>query len=329
MGRPAGNRLRWLAPRQNCRTQCHRRTHASRHQRSPSLPRPRTPILLCIGRRTDPRSRTSELPPSPWRRTRDLPRPAPSGNESKPQARAHPRHQPTPKPRRQNHRVVTGNRQPGGPSSFVSQQESGIAHLLSFANRRPGGPLSFVQPQNRVAHPLRSHRKGWVIRVSEPLSSKLSPCPKASSDISRLETCTSSPSAATATPTSWEPPPPATPSSKPSKKLGRNTASKSSVTFSCRTTSTFLVTEPEGTNLSTALQVIKQRFSRTRSEEFVWEPCYHGFNAFTEAKKIEKLRYMHRNPVKAGLVEEPDQWHWSSFRVYANQEDHPILIRTR
>jgi putative transposase len=90
-----------------------------------------------------------------------------------------------------------------------------------------------------------------------------------------------------------------------------------------------LVTEPEGTNLSTAIQVIKQRFSRTRSEDFVWEPGYHDFNAFTEAKKIEKLRYMHRNPVKAGLVEEPDQWHWSSFRVYANQEDHPILIRTR
>jgi putative transposase len=75
--------------------------------------------------------------------------------------------------------------------------------------------------------------------------------------------------------------------------------------------------------------VIKQRFSRTRSEEFVWEPRYHDFNVFTETKRIEKLRYMHRNPVKAGLVEQPNQWQWSSFRVYADQEDHPVQITTR
>jgi putative transposase len=89
-----------------------------------------------------------------------------------------------------------------------------------------------------------------------------------------------------------------------------------------------LVTEPEHEDLSTAIQVIKQRFSRTRSEEFVWEPRYHDFNVFTETKRIEKLRYMHRNPVKAGLVEQPNQWQWRSFRVYADQEDHPVQITT-
>src|ERR1700749_650060 len=57
----------------------------------------------------------------------------------------------------------------------------------------------------------------------------------------------------------------------------------------------FLLTEPEEGKLSTAIQVIKQRFSRTRSEEFVWEPRYHDFNVFTHDKRTEKLRYMHRN----------------------------------
>jgi hypothetical protein len=38
------------------------------------------------------------------------------------------------------------------------------------------------------------------------------------------------------------------------------------------------------------------------------------------AKRIEKLRYMHRNPVKRGLVLEAEQWEWSSFRSYAYQE---------
>jgi hypothetical protein len=36
--------------------------------------------------------------------------------------------------------------------------------------------------------------------------------------------------------------------------------------------------------------------------------------------------YMHRNPVKRGLVLEADQWAWSSFRYYAYDEDGRILI---
>src|SRR5438034_7029131 len=30
-----------------------------------------------------------------------------------------------------------------------------------------------------------------------------------------------------------------------------------------------------------------------------------------------KLRYIHRNPAKAGLCERPEDWEWSSFRHYA------------
>jgi putative transposase len=84
--------------------------------------------------------------------------------------------------------------------------------------------------------------------------------------------------------------------------------------------------DPENTKLATAIQVIKQRFSRTRTEEFVWEPRYHDFNVFTESKRIEKLRYMHRNPIKAGLVDQPQDWPWSSFRAYALDEPHSIRI---
>jgi hypothetical protein len=31
---------------------------------------------------------------------------------------------------------------------------------------------------------------------------------------------------------------------------------------------------------------------------------------FSEKKRVERLRYMHRNPVKRGLVLEPEQWAW-------------------
>jgi len=34
-------------------------------------------------------------------------------------------------------------------------------------------------------------------------------------------------------------------------------------------------------------------------------------------KRKEKLCYLHRNPVKRGLVEKPEDWEWSSFRHYS------------
>ena len=87
-----------------------------------------------------------------------------------------------------------------------------------------------------------------------------------------------------------------------------------------------LVSEPEDGKLSTAIQVMKQRFSRTCQEEFVWEPRYHDFNVFSDRKKMEKLHYMHQNPVAAGLVDLPEQWPWSSFHVYATRKPHLVTI---
>jgi len=45
-----------------------------------------------------------------------------------------------------------------------------------------------------------------------------------------------------------------------------------------------------------------------------------------ERKRIEKLQYMHRNPVKRGLVQEPEQWKWSSYRSYALGEEGMVKI---
>ena len=43
-------------------------------------------------------------------------------------------------------------------------------------------------------------------------------------------------------------------------------------------------------------------------------------------KEVEKLRYIHRNPVQRGLVESPDQWPWGSFRAYAYGEAGPVRV---
>ena len=41
---------------------------------------------------------------------------------------------------------------------------------------------------------------------------------------------------------------------------------------------------------------------------------------------MEKLRYMHRNPVQRGLAESPEQWHWSSFRAYFLSEAGAVAV---
>jgi putative transposase len=38
-----------------------------------------------------------------------------------------------------------------------------------------------------------------------------------------------------------------------------------------------------------------------------WQARFYDFNVWTEKKRIEKLRYIHRNPVKRGLVTSPEQ----------------------
>lgn len=60
--------------------------------------------------------------------------------------------------------------------------------------------------------------------------------------------------------------------------------------------------------------------------EPIWQKRFYDFNVYTERKRVEKLRYMHRNPVKRGLVERPEQWKWSSFRAYAYGERGPVRV---
>jgi putative transposase len=47
-----------------------------------------------------------------------------------------------------------------------------------------------------------------------------------------------------------------------------------------------------------------------------WQAKYYPFNLYSEEKVREKLTYMHENPVRAGLVEKPCDWVYSSARYY-------------
>ena len=40
----------------------------------------------------------------------------------------------------------------------------------------------------------------------------------------------------------------------------------------------------------------------------LWNRRFHPFDVYSEAKRREKLNYMHNNPVKRGLVSSPGDW---------------------
>ncbi|MGB8886039.1 MAG: transposase [Candidatus Korobacteraceae bacterium] len=89
-----------------------------------------------------------------------------------------------------------------------------------------------------------------------------------------------------------------------------------------------LVSEPERATLAVALQALKQSVARrliAHSPHF-WQARYYDFNVYTRKKRVEKLRYMHRNPVKRGLVQEPQDRPWSSFRHYLTGEEGVVEI---
>src|SRR5271154_3039607 len=105
-----------------------------------------------------------------------------------------------------------------------------------------------------------------------------------------------------------------------------------------------LISEPQLKNPSTVMQAIKIGFARrvltqekrkhdprqaglfARVPQHIWQKRFYDFNVRTERKRIEKLRYMHRNPVKREVVTSPELWRWSSFRAYFLAEVGPIAI---
>ena len=103
-----------------------------------------------------------------------------------------------------------------------------------------------------------------------------------------------------------------------------------------------LIGEPKKGNPSKVIQALKQSVSRRlwrkrrgksspnqMKLEFavaeklphLWQRRFYDFNVWSYKKKMEKLMYMHSNPVKRGLVKDPKDWPWSSYSFYEGRDD--------
>ena len=57
-----------------------------------------------------------------------------------------------------------------------------------------------------------------------------------------------------------------------------------------------------------------------------WQAGFYPFNLYSEPKALEKLNYMHLNPVRAGLVERAIDWKWSSARYFELSEPSVVPL---
>ena len=101
-----------------------------------------------------------------------------------------------------------------------------------------------------------------------------------------------------------------------------------------------LIAPPEVGDPSIVIKSLKQRSARAflkrrpsdQGELFerrlmhFWQKRFYDFNVYSEKKRIEKLKYMHRNPVKRGLVTSPEEWRWSSYRFYMYGEKNALEV---
>jgi putative transposase len=108
-----------------------------------------------------------------------------------------------------------------------------------------------------------------------------------------------------------------------------------------------LLSEPEQASLAEAMHFLKLSFAKRlrgirlsqvsvqkrdanlghRSTSF-WQKRYYDRNVRDMREFMVKLRYLHRNPVKRGLVKEAGDWKWSSFRHYAFREMGVVEIES-
>ena len=91
-----------------------------------------------------------------------------------------------------------------------------------------------------------------------------------------------------------------------------------------------LLSEPQRDTLAQAIKSLKQGISRRLigDADHFWQKRYYDLNVRDHDQFVEKLRYIHRNPVRRGLCEAPEDWEWSSFRHYATGSEGRVEIES-
>ena len=86
-----------------------------------------------------------------------------------------------------------------------------------------------------------------------------------------------------------------------------------------------IVKVPDGKGLSEAMKGIKWRYAQYYRKNYggighFWQERFRSFLIQEGRYLLECGRYIELNPVKAGIIEEPKWYYWSSYRAYGEGE---------
>ena len=87
----------------------------------------------------------------------------------------------------------------------------------------------------------------------------------------------------------------------------------------------------DGDNLGSLMRDFKKYTSQKIAADLgisggIWMPRYDRVVIRSEKILRQKLEYIHRNPVKSGLVKNPEDWKWSSASDYLIENNSSINI---
>lgn len=91
-----------------------------------------------------------------------------------------------------------------------------------------------------------------------------------------------------------------------------------------------LVLEVEQGDLPKGMHGLQMSYAKAVNQELgrvgpLFQGTYHARAVDTDEQLLHLTRYLHLNPVRAGLVKQPDQWPYSSYRAYAGQANSRLV----
>jgi putative transposase len=92
-----------------------------------------------------------------------------------------------------------------------------------------------------------------------------------------------------------------------------------------------LISEPSAATVETVILALRKRYQRrynvsVRSDEPAWEKTFSDIHVLSIDQITGCLSLMHEAPVKAGFVEKPSDWEWSSAQRYAGLPEGVVTI---
>jgi REP element-mobilizing transposase RayT len=76
----------------------------------------------------------------------------------------------------------------------------------------------------------------------------------------------------------------------------------------------------------TVMPALRDRLLRPDGHPALWERRCYDHNCRSILTVREKIIYCHNNPVRRGLVGNPGDWLWSSYRWYQGGSNSPLDI---